>query len=463
MEKGNRAKLLEGPVGPTMVRLTLPMLFAVVTMVAFNLADTYFVGQLGKLELAAMGFTIPVVMLITSLSQGLGMGASAVVARAIGEGDNRKVQRLATDGIVLAVLIVVAVSMTGLATIDPVFRMLGATDEVLPLIREYISIWYVALAVVVIPMVGNGTIRATGDMVTPAVIMFVAVIFNIILDPILIFGWGPVPAMGIQGAALATLISRLITLVASMYILIYREKLFTWERPELPALIANWRKILYIGLPAAGTNMMVPISTGVITGIIAAYGPEAVAAYGVGSRIEIFAIVPVMALAATLTPFIAQNWGGGRMDRVRTAARYSVMFTLAWGATVAVLLYAFAPNIGRVFNDDPGVIRVLVLFLYTVPFSYGLFGMLQVAGATLNALNRPLHATALMALRLFVVYIPLAILLETLFSVRGVFMAAAASNVLAGLAAWYWIFRTLGSDGIEMLPQAEAVPSPAGD
>jgi putative MATE family efflux protein len=462
-----RAKLTEGEVGGTLVRLTVPMLLAILTMVAFNLVDTYFVGQLGKLELAAMGFTLPVVMLIASLSQGLGVGASAVIARAIGEGDFNQVQRLATDSSFLALVIVVTLSTIGLLTIDPLFAVLGATDEVMPFLREYMTIWYFALMVVVVPMVGNAAIRATGDMVTPAVIMFIAVAVNIVLDPILIFGWGPVPAMGISGAAIATLVARAVALVTSMYVLIWREKMFTLDFPGIRAILASWGKILFVGIPAAGTSMLVPISTGIVTGMIAVYGAEAVAAYGVGSRVEMLALAVIMALAGTLTPFIAQNWGAGRMDRVRKAIGYAVVFAIAWGLTFFVMAATFRGGIAAIFNDDESVRAVIRLFLLIVPVSYAGQGILLVASSALNALNRPIHATVLMAVRLFVLYIPLALVLSNANGLSGIFVAAAIANFGVGIAAWFWLNHVLDREDKpkkrKIAPEPESIVVGSGD
>ncbi len=460
----SKAKLIEGGVGRTLVSLTVPMLLAVLTMVAFNLADTYFVGQLGELELAAMGFTIAVVMLIASLSQGIGVGASAVVARAIGEGDFKQVQRLATDSLVLALMIVGVIATLGLLTIDPLFKLLGAGPDVLPFVRDYMSIWYFSMMFVVVPMVGNAVIRATGDMKTPAAIMFVAVGFNIVLDPLLIFGWGPFPAMGIAGAAWATVLSRMVTFVAALYVLIRREKLLTFEIPTLADMFASWKKILFIAIPSAGTSMLVPISTGIITGLIARYGPAAVAAYGVGSRVELLALAVVMALSSTLTPFVAQNWGAGRMDRVEKAIRYGTQFAMIWGVAFFVIAVSLSGGIARAFNDSEAVQSVITQFLLIVPISYAGQGVLLVSTSSLNALNKPFNATALMALRLFVLYIPLAFIGMRLADINGIFIAAALANFGAGIAGWLWLRRVLNIKSDDETAEMPVVaPAPAGD
>ena len=191
MSDGNMAILTEGPVGGTLIRLTGPMVIGIGAMVAFNLTDTFFVGRLGPTELAALSFTFPVVLIVNSIAIGIGIGASAVISRAVGRGEGHEVRRLATDSLTLALSIVALFVVAGFLTIDPVFRKLGATESVLPFIRQYMQIWYMGMIFVVVPMVGNNAIRARGDTKSPAAIMLVAVVVNIVMDPLLIFVLDP--------------------------------------------------------------------------------------------------------------------------------------------------------------------------------------------------------------------------------------------------------------------------------
>ncbi|MCK4447261.1 MAG: MATE family efflux transporter, partial [Candidatus Marinimicrobia bacterium] len=316
MRSNKRAILIEGAIGKLLVKLTIPMVFGMISMIIFNLVDTLFVGRLGTKELAALSFTFPVVLVIHSLALGLGIGASAVISRAIGEGNHHKVQRLTTDGLGLAVIIVAFFVIIGLFTIEPLFRLLGATPELLPLIKDYMKIWYFGMLFVIFPMIGNNAIRATGDTKTPAIIMMFAALINTILDPILIFGLGPFPRLEIAGAAIATVISRAITFIVALYVLSHREKMITLAKTTAKSVFDSWRQILYIGLPTAGTRMIIPIGIGVITRLIASYGAEPVAAFGVSSRIEFFAVSVIAALSAVLAPFVGQNWGASKYDRV---------------------------------------------------------------------------------------------------------------------------------------------------
>lgn len=436
--------LTQGPVGPTLTKLTLPMVWGIFAIIAFNIADTYFVGQLGTAELAAMSFTFPVVMTLGSLALGLGTGASSIIARAIGEGDRSRVQRFTTNSLTLALVAVGIFVTVGLLTIDPLFTALGADAETLPLIRDYMQIWYFGMICLVVPMVGNSAIRAAGNTLTPSMIMTIAAAINILLDPFLILGIGGFPRLELQGAAIATVGSRAVTLVASLWVLRFKEDLLSSKLPDLEETLWCWRDILYVGVPAAATSMINPISIGVITAMLATFGSAAVAAFGVASRIESFALIALVALSASIGPFVGQNWGAKAYDRVRNALRLSVLFCLGWGIGVALILAISRQALARVFNTDPEVVAIASAYLLMVPVSYGAAGIILVSSSTFNALGKPIPAVLMTVGRMVGLYIPLAYLGGRFFGVTGIFVAACVANLGAGLGAYLWNQRTCG-------------------
>lgn len=440
------ARLIDPPVGGTLFRMTVPMIFGILAMVAFHLTDTFFVAQLGTNALAAMSFTFPVVFVIHSISMGLGVGVSAVVSRVIGSGDHDQVRRLTTDSLVLAMLVVGFFVATGLLTIDPLFRLLGATDEIVPLVKSYMRIWYTGVLFVVIPMVGNSAIRATGDTKTPSLIMVAAVTVNVILDPLLIFGIGPFPRMELAGAALATVFARATALLVSLWVLGRRERMLTLVLLPIRNLIRSWRSVLYIGLPTAGTNMIVPVALGIITRMVAEYGPQPVAALGVATRIDPFALAVIFALSASLGPFVGQNLGAGRYDRIKLAVLYSHRFAVGWGLLMLAILALSARPIASLFSDTPAVVDTTVHYLRLVPIGYGLQGVLLLSNMTLNILKKPLHAASLNLTQMFVLYIPLAFIGSRLMGVPGIFGAAAVANIVAGTVAFFWLRRVLARE-----------------
>ena len=436
--------MLTGAVGPTIARMAAPMVLGIASVVAFNVVDTFFVGQLGANALAAMSFTFPVVFVVMSVAMGLSVATTVVISAAIGRGDDRTVQRLATHALALATGIVGVFCVVGLLTIEPVFRALGAADETVPLVRQYMVPWYIGVGFLVIPMVGNGAIRATGDTKTPSYIMMFAVLTNLVLDPLLIFGVGPFPRLELQGAAIATVIGRSLTFVAALWILYRRERMLWLRLPSLAELWDSWGRILHVGIPATAARILVPLSTGVLTRMVADYGPNAVAAFGVGQRLEALAIIGIGALGAANSPFVGQNYGAGQYDRVRQALRFGFKVSMAWGAAVAAFLAVFAHPLARMFNDEPEVIGAAVQFLWIVPISYGLYGAALLVIETLNAIQRPMHATALVVIRLFALAVPLAWVGSRFWQVSGIFGGIAAGNVLIGLLAFLAAKRLSG-------------------
>ena len=402
------ARMLEGAVGPTLLRLAIPMIMGIVSIMLINIIDTFYIGQLGVKELAAISFTFPVVFTVMSVSFGLGIGTSAVVSRAIGKGDRAQVRRLTTDSLYLTVIVMILASVLGLATIEPVFMAMGATEDLLPIIRDYMILWYLGVGLVAIPIVGNNAIRATGDSKTPSVVMMVMAVINAILDPFLIFGIGPFPAMGVQGAALATVIAYVCALVAGLWVLGKREQMLERGFPTARTAWVSWKLVLYIGAPAAVTNMLAPISSVVLIRMVAGYGADAVAAFGVGTRLESLAMLGVMALASILTPFIGQNFGAQYYDRIQESLAYSSRFSLIWGAVACVLLAIGAYPIASIFNDAESVQSITRLFVWVVPLSFGFFGMTLLASSACNGLNCPLQSVAINIARLFILMLPLA-------------------------------------------------------
>ncbi|MBE0477250.1 MAG: MATE family efflux transporter [Coriobacteriia bacterium] len=413
------------------------MLVAMFAMVGFNIVDTFYVGQLGTEELGAMGFMLAVIMAVNSVNVGIGMGTMAVVSRAIGQGDARLSRRLTTDAILLALLFALVIVSVGLTSITALFTLLGAEGAVLEHIHSYMTVWYLGLPLIVCPMVGNNGFRAAGDTKTPATIMISALTVNAVLDPLFIFGIGPFPARGLQGAAIATVISQGIALVVG-FTLLRRRGLITFERFKLFDLFPSWRRILSIAVPAAVTQLIIPVSAGIVTVIVATFGVAAVAGFGVATRLEMFSVMVIMALGSALVPFVGQNWGAGDKARIGRAVRVAITIASAWGAMVWLLSMAVGETVAAAFNSDPTVIRTVTSYMAIVFPSYVALGIFTTVTNSLNALHRPMSSMVLSLLRMLVLYVPLAYAGSALLGLDGVWWAALSANVVSGVFAIGW-------------------------
>ena len=436
--RATQARLTQGSVGRHLVNMTVPVMFGIFMMMLQAFADAYFIGQVGDRSLAAISFAFPIIMVVTSVAIGLGAGTSSVVARAIGGEDDRRVRRLATDSLILSFLLTVVIAVIGVLTIRPLFQAMGAPEDMLPLIEGFMYIFYAGVPFIVVGMVGLSSMRATGDTRRPSMLMVYASILNVILDPIFIFGLGPVPEMGLNGAAVAALLARGWLFAATLYLMHHRESMLSFKLPNPQELLASWRDILHVGIPAAGTNAIIPIATAVVTAMLARHGPDAVAGFGVASRIESLTLVMFYALSAIIGPFVGQNLTSGKADRIYRALFLCTVFCLASGLGIAAVLAALSGFLPGLFTDSEDIQNVSRLFLLIAPISYGAYGMVMVMNASFNGMGKPIPAVYVSVARMIVIYVPLGFLLDNLIGVAGIFAAYAVANVITGMMAYVW-------------------------
>lgn len=428
MKKRN---LVEGKINKILLDLTIPMIFGMTGLIVFNLVDTYFVSKLGTNELGAISFTYPIVLIINSIALGIGMGTSSVISKVVGSGKLNEAKRLGTHSLILGVLVVGLFVPIGLTTIEPLFKLLGASKDVMPFIKDYMSIWYLGIVFVVIPMVGNNIMRALGDTKTSGIVMAIAGGVNAVLDPIFIFTLD----MGIKGAAVATVISRSITFVTALYVLAYKYKIIGRVQCNIACLCDSFKRILFIGIPNAITRMIQPLGVSIIMSLLAKEGIAAVAAYGIATKVERFAIIGYMSLSVVMIPFTGQNFGAKRLDRVKEALKKVTHFSILTSIVLAVVLFLASGLIGQIFSDDLKVINAVKNYLFLVPISYGFYSVMLNDTAVLNALGYPYKSALINLIRMFAIVIPLALFLSKSYGSQGVFIAFTIGNIITALAS----------------------------
>ncbi|MGF1762606.1 MATE family efflux transporter [Aliivibrio kagoshimensis] len=431
--------ILTAPIPGLLKQLTVPMIFGIVAILMFNLIDTFFISLLGTEALAAVSFTFPVTFAVNCITMGIGVGLSTCIARLLGQGYAKSAAQFTTHGLLLAVLLVVLASTIGFFSIEPLFLALGATSDLIPLIDQYMSIWYLTVPLLVIPMSGNSAIRATGDTKSPAKIMMLAGFINGVLDPLLIFGYGPFPELGVQGAAIASGISWGGALVGSLWVLIKREKMLSL--PRLSSLFTDWWQILRIGTPAAFANALNPLSGAILMIMLASQGTAAVAAYGAAQRVESLMLIVVMAITSALSPIIAQNMGAEHRGRVIEAISVTVKFSLFLQFMLFIMMVPLSIPISHLFSQEPSVRDALWNYLLIVPLSYCFQAIVMILISSLNALHMPIKAFQWSFMRLFVFLLPCAWLGRYFYASEGLFAGIAVGNTLCGVAAFVYLLR----------------------
>lgn len=433
--------LTEGRVSSQLTRMTIPYFLGVSSMILASMVETIYIGILGAKELAAYSFMFPVIMALTSVSMGIGIGASSLIARAEGAGDRDQVRRITTHTMLLTLALTAALSAGAYLTLEPMFRALGAEGEVLGHVLDFSRVWVLGLVTFTLPMVCSTLLRALGIAKEPGYVMSITSGMQLVISPILIFGLFDMQALGLVGSAWGFISVGVLRIIALGY-LVGRENILYFSG-ILNGVITSSKAIMHIALPSMLSSLIGPVTMAITIALLANHGDVIVAAFGVVSRIEMLVTMILGALASSVAPFVGQNWGARKTERIFEGLLISYRFCLIWGVICLIVLGSFGEPIVRLINDQPELVLAAGWFLVIVPVSFGFLGVGQVAGSVFVALGRPIPPTLLSIFRAIVIYIPLALLFDHHWGYLGIFAAATVSNVIYGAISWWWQRRML--------------------
>lgn len=348
--------LLTGPVNRNLLRLSIPMILAMMLVTGFGLVDMLYLGRYSHLAMASIAMAFPVSYLLYSLAGALGQAATSLCARLAGAGEKDQVRNLLWHMLLLTGAAVLILIPVGLFSVGPILRRMGADPVVTQGAITYTTIAYLAAPVSLLPMVGNALFRGEGDTIFPFKVMATALGLNAILDPLFIFGWGPIPEMGVAGAAVTTSVSFCVATVVVLREMIvgrrlvrFRKTAWSWQ----PSMI---RDVVKVAAPALVANLSTPISAYLITDMLTDYGTEAIAAFGAGARLLGFVFLPTLGISMAMMVLVGQNHGAGQRDRVVQVTRSTLRFALTLMAVLALPVILMPARALSIFTDEPAVI-----------------------------------------------------------------------------------------------------------
>ena len=433
--ENGHARLLRGSLVVNVVRLAWPTVVGLLGIFLFNLADVFFLGMLGTAPLAAISFVFPLIFGFITLSIALGIATTALVAQTLGAGKTQEAYKLGSSAILLAFLYGMTLASLGFLTIEPVFKAMGANSETLLLIKIYMRIWYVSSPMLTLLIVTNHLLRAHGIAVFPGLVMLFASVLNILLDPLLIFGLWGLPRLEIAGAAWATLIARALGCLLLLWGLVHYDILGR-VRGSLRELFADFVRLIRFAIPASGQNIVQPATEVYMVTLLAGFGSQAVATYGVVTRLYAIIFLPYYAMAAALIPIIAQNWGGTYRARVEEAGRLAVRVALLWGVLCTAPLFVFARPIAELFGSSEDLVAWTTFYFRYIPCSFAFAGLVMLLGSFFYGIAKPFYAFATEAVHWFVLYVPIAYLASLWLGVEGILLSEIAANLLSALLAF---------------------------
>lgn len=428
-------KLVSGSIPGHLVGQTLPAVIGVAAIMSIGIVDAYFIGQLGSAPLAAISFIFPVAVACTSLGVGVMVGINSVVARALGEGDHLKAARRANFGIVFAALCGVVIGLMLYLLIDPIFAAMNAPAHLMPLIRAYMVPYAAGFPLILTIMGFNGVLRGQGEAKRTSTVSIAYAAANWVLNPLLITGGFGFAGFGMAGAAYATVIGWGIGVAMAVWLIRSTALPLNLALLRDCSLIDPAKAIIKVGLPAAFSNAINPLGLSILTALVALEGEAAVAGFGAAGRLQSFVIVPLLGLSAAIGAIVGQNWAAGRFDRARAATLYAAGFCLVWGLAVAAAMLAAGEFFARLFTEDPAVIAEFALYLKIAAWGYAGFGLLIVGNGVMNAVDKAGFALVQSVMRVFLVMLPVALILQPVMGSAAIYTAELAANLFGAVSA----------------------------
>jgi MATE family, multidrug efflux pump len=426
-----------GPIGRAVLLLAVPMVLEVVLESVFAVADIFWVSRLGPDAVASVGLTESLLTVIYALAMGLGIGATAVVARRIGEKDPEGAARAAVQALALALLVSVVLGTAGALLAPRLLALMGASPGVIETGRGYATIMLGGEAAIIVLFVANAIFRGAGDAAIAMRVLWLANIINIVLGPLLIFGPGPFPALGVTGAAIATTTGRSIGAIYAVTRLFRQASRIPVGRRHLRVDVGVMRQILSLSGSATLQNLIGMASWIGLVRILAGYGSEALAGYTIAVRLIIFALLPSWGLSNAAATMVGQSLGARKPERAERAVWQAGAYNARFLVAVGILLFVAAPLILRAFTNDPVVSDYAIRCLRIVALGYPLYAYGMVLTQSFNGAGDTWTPTWLNLFCFWIFEIPLAWGLSgpAGFGPSGVFWAIMASFSLLALAS----------------------------
>ena len=426
-----------------------------VTVMGANLIETIYVSLLGTDELAALGFTFPLVMLLQSMTMGLGVGASSVVARKIGADEWVQATSIISHSLLITVIFVGTVSLLVSSTLSQIFDLLGAEKNIKSMALEFMEVWFYGLPFFAVAMVGTSLMRAAGDVATPGYLMAAGSFLQVLFGPALIFGFSEWDGFGLKGAAIAFIVARTTTFLFVIYFLNKNKFLVS----SLDDFWLSTREVFHVGLPAIASNLIGPLSMTFITRLVAGYGSAAVAGFSLASRIETMLAMVVWAISMSVGPFVGQNWGARKFERVWKAVSLANIYAVSWGALSYVVLFLTSPVVINTVTDELAVADAALTYLLIVPIGMGLMGISANASNSFNALGKPVPPLVMSVVQMLVLTIPLAILGNFFLGFPGIFIGGVFAMLISATVIHIWLRRTLKLGKSNLEENSEVIES----
>jgi len=442
MEKIN--KLTEGSALKSLITLSVPIILANIMQAAYHLTDTFWVGRLGSEAIAAVSISLPIIFLLISLGAGLTMAGSILTAQYKGKGNQDAINHVAGQTLLMVLSVSFFLSIIGYFFSPYLIKFMGAEPVVFLNAVSYLKISFLGIIFMFIFFVFQALMRGVGNVKLPMFIVLGTVLLNLILDPLFIFGLGPVPALGVAGAALATVMTQGLSSLVGLLILFLRKKDIHIHIDNLRFDFPLIRKIFFLGFPASIEHSTRSLGMIVLTFLVASFGTVTMAAYGIGTRILSLVIIPSHGLSIATSTLVGQNMGAGKIDRAERVAKISAKVGFFALSLVGIFIFVFAKEIAAFFiPGETTTIQSSSQFLRIMALSFGFIGIHQALNGVFRGSGNTLTSMILSIIFFFFLHLPSAYILSKYTSLAdiGLWIAFPVANIIIAFLVLIWFIR----------------------
>lgn len=430
--KGEEHEYTSGSINRAIFLLSVPMILEMVMESLFAVVDIFFVSKVNTDAVATVGLTESVLTLVYSVAIGLSTAATAIVSRRIGEKQHAEAGHAAAQVILVSVVLGIAIGLGGFFGAETILRAMGGSENLIASGANFTRIIFASSPAIILLYTLSGVLRGGGDAAVAMRSLWIANGVNMLLCPLFIFGWGPVPAFGVAGSAMATTIGRSLGVLYQLYALTKGNGAVKVLASQLKADFIIIRNLISVSAGGTGQFLIASASWVFLTRILSDFGPQIVAGYTIAIRVIVFTILPSWGMANAAATLVGQNLGANKPERAETSVWRAAFFNFVFLAVVAVIFFVFSANIISWFNDDPTTVATGVNCLRIICFGYLFFAYGMVISQSFNGAGDTLTPTLMNLACFWAIEIPLAYLLAKYLDLgpNGVYISVAFSESL---------------------------------
>tara|TARA_A100001011_G_scaffold93500_1_gene98376 strand:+ start:6700 stop:8052 length:1353 start_codon:yes stop_codon:yes gene_type:complete len=418
--------------------LAIPMMFGMMVQTIYSLVDMIFVGMVGSNSLTALAFNLPILFFGMGLVFGLGSGVTAVIAQYIGSNDLEKANNSAQQSIYMGLIIGFILTFVGLVFGKEILKFLGTPLNILPLAWNYFRIIVSAYVFIVMSIFFRSIFSGEGDMKTPMIVGGFGTILNIILDPIFIFYFN----MGVEGAALATVVSQIFVSLIFTYLLLIKK--YSFIKISLSLYKFSFKillKIIKIGLPASFSMIIMSVGGASFNRILVEFSSDAVAAFQIGIRLDHVFLIPAISISTSVVTLVGMFYGAKKFNLVKQITFYAIRSTVLIGIIIGFLFFVFSDNIVSVFSDNINIQKISSQYLRYFVFGYPFVAISMISGRAMQGLGKGIPMLILTLLRVLVISLAFSFFFVFFLnkSIEWVWISQVISVIFSSFIAWLWL------------------------